>query len=260
MNCEKFQILFSELVRESMMDAGDRSAALQHAAECQSCATNLQEQRGLTASLGNLAVEMQAICAPPQLETKLLAAFRERSKSVPVVVPMVSNHRPRYWAAAIAAALLIAFAIFIVRGRLLDRPEPQQAGLPQQQTEEREAKDQPAPKKISIPEQPRDVPRKQLVLRNKPRQAIAKLQKPSRNSLTSTSSNQENPEVATDFFPISYGNVPNLQEGGQLLRVELPRAAVARFGLPVNFDRGTRVKADVLVGADGLAQAIRFVQ
>ncbi len=69
-----------------------------------------------------------------------------------------------------------------------------------------------------------------------------------------------NNEVATDFYPFGYGAVPTFQEGGQLVRVELPRAAVARFGLPVNMERsGERVKADVLVGADGLAQAIRFV-
>jgi hypothetical protein len=67
-------------------------------------------------------------------------------------------------------------------------------------------------------------------------------------------------EIATGFFPLTYGGTPNLQEGGQMVRVELSRDAVARFGLPVNMDRTSeRVKADVLVGADGLAQAIRFV-
>jgi len=52
-----------------------------------------------------------------------------------------------------------------------------------------------------------------------------------------------------------------LQDGGQLVRVELPRSALARFGLPVNTERANqRVKADVLFSADGLARAIRFVQ
>jgi hypothetical protein len=51
------------------------------------------------------------------------------------------------------------------------------------------------------------------------------------------------------------------QDGGQLVRVELPRSAMASFGLPVNLDRANeRVKADVLVGSDGQARAIRFVQ
>jgi hypothetical protein len=69
------------------------------------------------------------------------------------------------------------------------------------------------------------------------------------------------PEIATDFIPLRYMNVANLQEGGQIVRVEVPRSALANFGLPVNMDRyNERVKADVLYGVDGLAHAIRFVK
>jgi hypothetical protein len=46
-----------------------------------------------------------------------------------------------------------------------------------------------------------------------------------------------------------------------MVRVELPRSAMASFGLPVNMDRANEnVKADVLMGVDGLAHAIRFVR
>ena len=56
-------------------------------------------------------------------------------------------------------------------------------------------------------------------------------------------------------------NAASLQDGGQIVRVELPRSALANFGLPVNMDRyNEKVKADVLFGVDGLAHAIRFVQ
>jgi hypothetical protein len=68
-------------------------------------------------------------------------------------------------------------------------------------------------------------------------------------------------EIATDFIPLGYINVASLQEGGQIVRVELPRSALVNFGLPVNMDRyNEKVKADVLLGVDGLAHAIRFVQ
>jgi len=94
----------------------------------------------------------------------------------------------------------------------------------------------------------------------KPKAVVGTL---SNQAVASTAANQSSRpvEAMTDFYPIGYVNTLNLQEGGQLLRVELPRTAVARFGLPVNMDRANqRVKADVLVGSDGLAQAIRFVQ
>jgi hypothetical protein len=73
--------------------------------------------------------------------------------------------------------------------------------------------------------------------------------------------NRINSEIATDFIPLRYMSPASLQDGGQIVRVELPRSALANFGLPVNMDRyNERVKADVLVGVDGLAHAIRFVQ
>jgi len=68
-------------------------------------------------------------------------------------------------------------------------------------------------------------------------------------------------EIATDFIPLSYMSAANLQDGGQIVRVQLPRSALANFGLPVNMDRyNEKVKADVLFGVDGMAHAIRFVQ
>ncbi len=57
--------------------------------------------------------------------------------------------------------------------------------------------------------------------------------------------------------------VPGLaqMDGGQVMRVELPRSALMSFGLPMDMERaGERIKADVVVGNDGLARAIRFVR
>ena len=50
-------------------------------------------------------------------------------------------------------------------------------------------------------------------------------------------------------------------ESLQLMRIELPRSALVSFGLPMNVERADqRIKADVLVGNDGVARAIRFVR
>jgi len=74
--------------------------------------------------------------------------------------------------------------------------------------------------------------------------------------------NHATKEIATDFIPLSYMSAASLQqEGGQIIRVQVPRSALANFGLPVNMDRyNEKVKADVLYGVDGMARAIRFVQ
>jgi hypothetical protein len=69
-------------------------------------------------------------------------------------------------------------------------------------------------------------------------------------------------DMATEFFPLAFINVP--VTGGQLVRLEVPRVALASFGLaPEDSLEGSRpgmVQADVLVGEDGLARAVRFVR
>jgi hypothetical protein len=68
-------------------------------------------------------------------------------------------------------------------------------------------------------------------------------------------------EVVTAFMPLAYSDVP--MGAGHIVRMEVPRASLALLGLmPVDSldasQRGT-VIADVIVGDDGLARAVRFV-
>jgi hypothetical protein len=63
------------------------------------------------------------------------------------------------------------------------------------------------------------------------------------------------------FYPLRYSAVPIVN--GRIVRIEVPRSAPAAFGLdPVEFAgvRHGAVVADVLVGEDGLARAVRFVR
>jgi hypothetical protein len=64
-------------------------------------------------------------------------------------------------------------------------------------------------------------------------------------------------EVATEFFPLRYSNVP--VANGHTVRLELPQTALTSLGLEADDTSGT-VLADVFVGQDGLARAVRFVR
>lgn len=69
-------------------------------------------------------------------------------------------------------------------------------------------------------------------------------------------------ESVTEFISL-VADAPAMTplESGRLVRVQVPRAALASLGLPLNADRVNEpVKADVLLGGDGLARAIRFVR
>ena len=211
-----------------------------------------RDEELLTRGLRALAEDMETLDAPDELETKLLEAFRTRGVVVPIARKQLNS---RYWLVAIAAMLLIAMSIVVVRWRASDVNGPRQTVA--------ESTPQNKPEVISKPsEEPvRDVeyqavnaPGKRSI-RKQARHAA--LRSPENTQLANHVTN----EIATDFIPLSYMNVASLQDGGQIIRVELPRSALANFGLPVNMDRyNEKVKADVLFGVDGLAHAIRFVQ
>jgi hypothetical protein len=65
-------------------------------------------------------------------------------------------------------------------------------------------------------------------------------------------------EIATEFFPLM--DAPPPFESGQLVRMVVPASTMLKVGLPVAPERwNDRVQADVLVGEEGMARAIRFV-
>ena len=68
-------------------------------------------------------------------------------------------------------------------------------------------------------------------------------------------------EVATDFLPLTFSADSTPQVSGHLVRVTVPRSALVAMGLPMNAERASElVRADVFIGDDGLARAIRFIQ
>jgi hypothetical protein len=247
MNCQKFENVVSELARGRMMAAEQRGEALAHSEACEKCAARLSDEEMLTRGLQSLATEMESVGAPAGVETRLLEAFRTRN----VVTPIASRRsNASYWVAAVAAMLLIAISVVVFRWTGVD--EPRQAvkqAEPQVIPENKAVENKPSEQfTAGVQEQQRPRPKRfRPVVMRRPENAQM--------------ANHVNKEIATDFIPLSYMSAASLQEGGQIIRVQIPRAALANFGLPVNMDRyNERVKADVLYGVDGRAQAIRFVQ
>jgi hypothetical protein len=66
-------------------------------------------------------------------------------------------------------------------------------------------------------------------------------------------------EIVTDFMWLPYGG-PVAFETARIVRVWLPRSALPAFGMTMDGrDLTECVQADVVVGEDGLARAIRLV-
>lgn len=64
-------------------------------------------------------------------------------------------------------------------------------------------------------------------------------------------------EIATEFIALSY--LP-ASESGQVVRVKVPRSMLVSLGVSTNVERSKEmVNAEVIVGDDGAARAIRFL-
>jgi hypothetical protein len=257
MNCQRFEQVVSELARSQMMEAEVRTEALAHSEECERCAARLRDEETLTHGLHLLAADMDSLSAPAEIELKLREAFRERRVAAPPVV--VGASRSRYWLVAVAAVLLLAMSVAAVWWSS-DKATPAVAETPQPKPAEviggpgpRESAPAPAPKEVDY-QAANDTPKRQA---SKP----TRRNTGSRRTPEAQVAHHVQNEIATDFVPLGDMNALMLQDGGQIIRVKLRRSALVKFGIPVNMDHyNENVKADVLIGVDGLARAIRFVQ
>ena len=210
----------------------------------------MNDEEMLTRALKALAEDMEPLGAPDAVELKVLEAFRKQKVVTPFVPRRSSS---RYWvAAAIAAMLLIVISVvaYRVNYRVNDRNLAKQ----DQPRSSPRVNDEPARDQ----EQVADNQEQEGRLPHAPKPRRVRHPNVRRHENVQLANHAE---IATDFIPLSSMTAVNLQDGGQIVRVELPRSALANFGLPVNMDRyNEKVKADVLVGVDGLAHAIRFVQ
>jgi hypothetical protein len=255
MNCREFEDIVNDLVHAKMIDAEARAAGIAHAEICERCASRLVDERALSVGLKSLAASDEGKVAPASVEAALLEAFRaQASNPLAQPLPLQSRSWPR-WALAAAAAILLAFGVIVYLAiqneaqkddsvTIEKPPAPRSSVKPEEQVMKESG--EPEPHRGSRAPQPRRGNRSRLV-------------KPFiRDSMTSYAKDSE---YATEFLPLTYGADQKPMESGKVIRVQMPRSALITFGLPVNVERAdTPVKADLLIGEDGLARAIRFVR
>ena len=65
-------------------------------------------------------------------------------------------------------------------------------------------------------------------------------------------------ETKTDFIALSYAANT---DSGQIVRVKVPSSMMVSLGVATNVEKGSDlVNAEVVIGDDGLARAIRFIR
>jgi anti-sigma factor RsiW len=253
MNCCDLEAIIIEMARDRLMDGASRERGLEHIQRCASCATLLIEERALNRDLRSLSARCAAEEIPERIETALLTAFRQASPA-PIVAP-----RRRRWLPAAAALALLTFGISLA-GWIATSPR---RGAPVVSTAGGGGPTNiPATPVVDDQKPPRVVEVRQRYRR--PRNATnalsVKRQKRSSPANRRLAGDDAPREFVTQFFPVMQGGELIPLEGGQLVRVRMPRSNLISLGIPFNQERASdTIKADVLVSNDGLARAIRLV-
>jgi hypothetical protein len=265
MNCHEFRQ--SVVEKPAAMSRGETPGdfVYAHAAECEACAAWLAAEKELVASFSVLKQQDERLQAPAPLASALFAEFRAAHPARASVRP-IGDSQWRWWVGAAAAVLMLAL--------WFARPQREPADSARDSItlaapKPDELVRKPAPQTDQPPEQPSAAAEPRVELREQPPPAA-----PGETAVAPAENRQPQPvagettpptvgarerEIVTEFVPLTYAGLVTPAPDSRLVRVRLPSTALAYFGLPGSA-ASRSVEADVLLGHDGLAYAVRFVR
>jgi hypothetical protein len=252
MICRQFEQLAPQMARNELRDAKLLQDALNHAALCANCDTILVEAREVAASVMALAAHDKAIDSAGHLEFTLRAAFARERGSIEdqgdlKVAPTKSWASNVFlggalgWRAFSLAGAAIVLAIILVPGIVGHKSEPNRVAV--------------TPARVSSPS----------VAQTTAAPAMETVAAPTQNRLVAVHRRKKNlaepEETLTGFLALPYADDISTIEYGAILRLQMSRADLAWYGLPVPIsDNGQKITADLFVNGSGTPEAIRLVR
>jgi hypothetical protein len=234
MNCEEFELIGLDAERDATLNEPVRASAREHASICSRCAALHDSWQAARVELRAFAADRALAQAPARVEMRLRQEFRTqhvtlRARRTAVVVG---------W--ALAAAAVLAGAVSWRNWRRTPREEASKHEMSVPTAPERNAENasenlSAAAKVAETPAEPKSVPR----------------------NTSPVTANEED----GGRFTLLPGSLPAETEDAAIVRVRMQRGALGALGLPVNEERaGEWIQVDLLVGNDGLPQAVRLAR
>jgi hypothetical protein len=225
MKCEEFEGIGLDAERDSSLSEAERAAAREHAASCSHCAALQDSWDSAGIELRAFAEDTAMAQAPARVEMRLRQEFRTRHVSMKV------RRTAAIAAWALATAAVLVGAVSWVNWR---RNTP---GVAANQ-----------PKTSQVAANPN-----------------ANNANGTNNSATAQPDSSEAETLLADNelsdFTLLPGTSPLDTADAAILRVRMQRSSLGTLGLPVNEERaGEWIQVDLLVGNDGLPQAVRLPQ
>ena len=231
MKCEEFAEIVHDLAQSRQLGRVETAIARAHAENCPACACLLAEAERLAAALREASAESRSLQTPERIELGLLDVFCAANPA-PRQQPL--RYKPR-WLLGLGyagAALMLSILTFSLSPRLPDRhPSPAIArkteGSATVAVVKRQTSAHPALSAVLV-----------------------------RNVVS-----RPNANLATGFVPVPFSGGIARGDAGVIVRVQVPRSALAELGYPVGeASGGGMVQADLLVGEDGWPHAVRIVR
>lgn len=250
MRCEEFENLITEFT-----DVNQPTTFQLHLAECTQCAARLSHEFALNAGLKAFATTTAQAKAAPQVKQSLMTAFAEQHQ--PAKTSFSFGFMAMRWSltAGMAAILLTLAAVgtFWYRKTPLNAannrvpeikaPMTQLQAIIQAENQTGKAARAPNQKSTKKP------------LITKPRPQLP------RKGKSEAGENKLAQETKTEFFPLTYAANAKAVQNGMLMRVEVPKTTLIAMGIQVNERNANElIKAEVMMGDDGVAYGIRLIQ
>jgi hypothetical protein len=252
MDCSSFERLVGDLTEGRLVSAL-RGDMVVHAGSCPRCADMLSTEQALTSDLRALAAATEGAETPERVERALLAAVRQRLREplpLRTQAPRLPSGRPWLWGTA--AAVLLASVLGAARLGWRFAPELGQTPAPSPSVT---ADTRTAPRIAS----PARAPRKAATIASPPAPAVREKPAEERPVVGTPQEASVTIQDAAEFVALDYGDTLADVESVHVVRVQLPPTALTALGWPMSEEADLPVNADLLVGHDGVARAIRFV-
>ena len=230
MKCEEFEAIGLDAERDASLSEVERVSAREHAGTCSRCAALQDSWRAAGIELRVFADETALAQAPARVEMRLRQEFRTRHVTL-------KGRR----AAVVAAWALAAAAVLVGAVGWRNWRNGGQANSASRWNSSASAANGSL--------------KSANAYRETPAQSAAALQPDSADSEILLADSE-----LSDFTLLPGAFMADTAEAA-ILRVRLQRGSLSSLGLPVNEERaGEWIQVDLLVGNDGLPQAVRLPQ
>ncbi len=237
MTCRSLEDAIVDVARGRDAGRGTIAAVEAHVEKCEACATRLARERELSDGLRALAAATASAVPSAAVEERLMAALSAQQPS----------RAPAWLAPAAAAAAVLVAVVWWT--------SPQATRAPMQSPARHSEPVSTRPAETGTPTAPHD----ELASNRAPQASARGDATVSRRTPGPLTSSPRRAASEGAFITLSAAvGLPDF-ESGVIVRMELPQSALPAYGLEIFPESKTPVEADLLIGQDGQARAIRLV-